>query len=90
MKINKEWDERYNYDLMIQQFKIEFENNLNFNIDGHIKELLSLKKDEIRAISFSESMGYDAEDEDFELFNYYGRIIRYWKRFKKEIESSDR
>jgi len=90
MKLNKEWDEKYNYDLMTQQFKIEFGNNPNFNIDVHIKELLSLKKDEIRAISFSESMGYGGEDEDFELYKYYGRIIRYWKRFKKEIESSDK
>jgi hypothetical protein len=82
MKSNKKWYQKYNYDLMDQQFKIEFAKKPNFNIDEEIKELLSERKDKWRHINSVIWMGYEPEDEDYELYDDYGRIIKFWKRYK--------
>jgi hypothetical protein len=82
MKSNKKWYQEYNYDLMDQQFKIEFAKNPDFNIDEEIKEIITNRKSLISDINSTIEMGYEPEDEDYEVCGDYSRIIKYWKRYK--------
>nr|WP_315195338.1 hypothetical protein [uncultured Flavobacterium sp.] len=81
MKSNKEWYEKYNYDLMDQQFKIEIGSNPVFNIEDKIKELRTLRSYEMDKWWYNEILYCH------EKVLYCERTIRYWKKYKKEKES---
>lgn len=81
MKSNKKWDERYNYDQMDQQFKIEIGSNPVFDIEEQIKELRTLRRFEMDKWWYNEILYCH------EKTLYYQRTIRYWKKYKKEKEN---
>ena len=83
MKSKKQWYERYNYDLMDQQFKIELGSNPVFDIEEQIKELRTLRRFEM------DKWWHDEIMYCHEKTLYYNRTIRYWKKYKKEKEWRD-
>ena len=81
MKSKKEWYERYNYDLMDQQFMVEIESNPVFNIEEKIKELKTLRGFELDKWWYNEILY------SHDKVLYCERTMRYWKKYKKEKES---
>lgn len=84
MSSKKKWYERYNYDLMDQQFKVEIKKNPDFNIEENIEDLRSLRKYEMGKYWYGDDIY------SHKTVLYCERTIRYWKKYKiqKEIQNN--